>query len=108
MELIAAKMFIILKMNAAGYGRKLQGLPTAQGCAVGRSDVIGLLTGINGSVRQLKSQDCQTRIEQCRRERTSADVCLKESPGYYMNLTLAMESGGMVSLTIPVVLPVKR
>jgi len=85
-------MFHILKMNPAVYGRKLQGFPTTLQCAISRSDVVCLLTGINCTARQLKSHDHQKSIVHCTRERVSADVCLKESPGYYMKLMLAIKS----------------
>jgi len=38
----------------------------------------------------------------------SADVCLKQSPGYYMELTLTIKPCCMGSLTIPNLLKVKR
>ena len=34
-------------------------------------------------------------------ERTSVDVCLKTSPGSYMNHTLTIQSYFTVSMTIP-------
>jgi len=85
-------MFRILKMKPAAYGRKLQGFPTAPQCAISRSDVVSLLTGINCGARQPKSHDCRKLIVHCTSERTSADVCLKESLGYYMKLMLAIKS----------------
>jgi len=51
-------MIVILKMNPAAYSGKLQGFPTAPRCAICRSDVVCLLTGINYAVRPPKSHDC--------------------------------------------------
>jgi hypothetical protein len=67
-----------------------------------------LLTGIKYGVRQPRSHDCQLCIGHYLRERTSADVCLKISLGKYMKLILPMKSYCTVSLTIPVLLTVKR
>jgi len=55
-------MIIILKMNPAAYSSKLQGLPTAPRCAICRSDVVCLLTGINYTVRRPKSHNCYLLI----------------------------------------------
>jgi len=85
-------MLYILKMNSAAYGRKLQGVSIAPRCAISRPNVVCLLTGINRREQQPKSHDCQTLICHCTKERTSADVCLKECPGYYMKLTVANKS----------------
>ena len=103
----AAKMFHILKMNPAVYGRKLQGFPTAPQCQISRSDVVWSLTAIDHGVRQPKSHDCQKKIRYCMRERTSADVCLRECPGYYLKQMLAIKSCCTVSQTIPVSLTAK-
>ena len=100
-------MFHRLKMNPAAYGRKLQGFPIAPRCPISRSNVVCLGTRINCVVPQPKSHDSQKLIGHCTRERMSADVCLKESRGYPMKLTLAMKSWCMVSLTIPILLIVK-
>jgi len=55
-------MIIILKMNLAVYSGKLKGFPTAPRCAISRSDVVFLLTGINYTVRPPKSHDCYLYI----------------------------------------------
>jgi hypothetical protein len=39
-------MIVILKMNPAEYGCKLQGFPTTMQFALSRCDVVCLLTGI--------------------------------------------------------------
>jgi len=70
-------MIIMLKMNPAEYGRKLQGFLTAPQVAKSRSDVVCLITGINCGVRPLESPNPYISIGRCSRERTSADVCLK-------------------------------
>jgi hypothetical protein len=70
-------MIVILKMNPAADSGKLQGFHTAPRCAICRSEVVCLLTGINYAVRPPKSHDCYLYIGHCSRERTSADVCLK-------------------------------
>jgi len=70
-------MFVILKMNPAEYGCKMQVFPTAPQCAISRSDVVCLLTGMKCGVRQLKLHDCQIQIGHYSRDRTSAGVCLK-------------------------------
>jgi hypothetical protein len=50
-------MIVIHKMNPAAYSGKLQGFHTAPRCAICRSDVVCLLTGINYAVRPPKLQD---------------------------------------------------
>ena len=40
-------MIVILKMNHAENGSKLQGFPTGLRLAISQSDVVCLLTGIN-------------------------------------------------------------
>jgi hypothetical protein len=40
-------MIVLLKMNPAEYGSKLQGLPTTPQFAISRSDVVCLSTVIN-------------------------------------------------------------
>jgi len=99
-------MIVILKMNPAEYGCKLQGYSTAPRFALSLSDVVCLSPGINCSVLQPELQDCQIFIAPCLRERMSADVWLKWSQQYYMKLMLTIKSGCMVSLTIPVLLTV--
>ena len=94
-------------MNPAAYGRKLQGVSAAPRCTISRSDVDGLLTRIYCGIRQLKSHNCQTPIGQCMRESKSADVYLKESPGYYVKRKLAIKSCCTVNLTIHILLTVK-
>jgi len=108
MESVAANMFVILKMNLAEYGCKLQRCPTSPRCAIGRSDAVRLFTWIQCGVQQPRSNDCQIYIAQGWRDRMSADVCLKYSPGYYMKLMLSIKSCCTVSLTIPNLLTVKR
>jgi hypothetical protein len=51
MEKVAANMTVILTMNPADYGCKLQGFPTTLQFPTSRSDVDCLLTGINCGVR---------------------------------------------------------
>jgi len=51
-------MIIMLKINPAEYGCKLQGFPTAPQFAKSLSDVVCLVTGINCSVRPLESPNC--------------------------------------------------
>jgi len=70
-------MIVMLKMNPAEYGCKLQGFPTAPRVANSRSDVVRLITGINCGVRPPESPNHNILIGCCSRERTSADVCLK-------------------------------
>jgi len=43
-------MIVMLKMNPAEYGCKLQGFPTSPQVAKSRSDVVCLITGINCGV----------------------------------------------------------
>jgi len=50
MEYVAANMIVMLKINPAEYGCKLQGFPTAPHVANSRSDVVCLITGINCGV----------------------------------------------------------
>jgi hypothetical protein len=77
MEYVAANIIVMLKMNPTQYGCKLQGFPTAPQFAISRSDVVGLLPGINCGVRPLESRNCSILIACSLRDRTSADVCLK-------------------------------
>jgi len=70
-------MIIMLKMNPAEYGCKLQGFSTAPQFAKRRSDVVCLVTGINCGVRPVESPNRYILIGSCPSERTSADVCLK-------------------------------
>jgi len=108
MESVPAKIILILRMNPAAYGWKLQWFPTAPWFAISRSDVICLIRGIYCGVRQPNLHDCHIWIGHCMREWMSADFCVKESQGYSMKVTLAIMSGCIVSLTIPIVLTVKR
>jgi len=101
-------MIVMLRMNPAEYGCKLQGFPTAPQVAKSRSDVVCLIKGINRGVRPPESPNRFISIGCCWRERTSADVCLKKSPGYYMKMTLTIMSCCTVSVTIPDLLTVKR
>jgi hypothetical protein len=50
-------MIIILKVNREAYSGKFEGFPTAPRCAICRSDVVCLLTGITYAVRQSKLYD---------------------------------------------------
>jgi hypothetical protein len=77
MEYIAANVIIMIKMNPTEYGCKLQGFPTAPQFAISRSDVAGLITGINCGVRTPKPLNCWILVRCSASERTSADVCLK-------------------------------
>jgi len=70
-------MIVMLKMNPAEYGCKLQGFHTAPQEAKSRSDVVCLITGMNCGVRPPESPNRYILIGCCLRERTSADVCLK-------------------------------
>ena len=70
-------MIVMLKMNPAEYGCKLQGFPTTPQFAKSQSDVVCLVTGIHCSVRPPESPNLYISIGCCSRERTSADVCLK-------------------------------
>jgi len=70
-------MIIMLKMNPAEYGCKLQGFSTAPQVVKSLSDVVCLITGINCSVRPPESPNHYILIGCCLRERRSADVCLK-------------------------------
>jgi len=90
-------MLFILRMNAAEYGCKLQGFPTALECAISPSNVVCLLTGMNWGVQQPQSHECQIQTGYYWRERMSSDVCLKLSPGYYMKQTLTIKSCCTVS-----------
>jgi hypothetical protein len=51
-------MSVMLKLNPAEYGRKLQGFPTTMQFAKSRSDVVCLLTGKNWGVRPPESPNC--------------------------------------------------
>jgi len=77
MESVAANMIVMLKMNPAEYGCKLEGFPTAPHVAKSRSDVGCLITGINCGVRRPESPNRSIIIGCYSRERTAADVCLK-------------------------------
>jgi len=67
-------MILLLKMNRTEYGSTLQGYPTAPQYAIGRSDVICLLTRMNESVHQVRMEDPQIFMEYCSSERMSDDV----------------------------------
>jgi len=101
-------MFVTLKIHSAVYRCKLQGFPTALQCSICRSIVVCVLAGMNCGVRQRKLHDCQLLIGHCLKDRTSTDVCLKESLEWYMKLTLTIKSCCTVSLIIPHLLTVKR
>jgi len=70
-------MIVMLKMNPAEYGCKLQGFPTAPEFAKSRADVVCLVTGINCGVRPPESPYRYILIGWCSRDSTSADVRLK-------------------------------
>jgi hypothetical protein len=70
-------MIVMLMMNPAEYGCKLQGFPTVPQVAKSRSDVVCSVRGINCGVRPPESPNRYILIGCCSRERTSADVCLK-------------------------------
>jgi len=70
-------MIVVLKMNSAEYGCKLQGFPTAPQVAKSRSDVGCLITGIHCGVQPPESANRYRLIGCCSRERTFADVCVK-------------------------------
>jgi len=101
-------MTVMLMMNPAEYGSKLQEFPTAQQVAKSRSDVVCLITGTNCGVRPPESPNRYILIGCSSKERTSADVCFKQFPGYYMKMTLTIISCCTVSVTIPDILRVKR
>jgi len=108
MEYVAAKMLFMLKRNPAADGRKLRGFSTSFGCAISRSDVVCLIPGIHSCVQQPKSHDGQTEKGYCRRETMSAEVWLKESQGYDVELRLAMKSCCTVRLIITILLTLQR
>ena len=101
-------MIVMLKMNPTEYGCKWQGFPTATQFAKSRSDDVCLVTGINYGVRPPELLNCWILIGCRSMERTSADVCLKQSPGYYMKMTLTIMTYCTVSVSIPDFLTVKR
>jgi len=70
-------MIVMLKMNPAEYGCKLQGFPTAPQFPKSPSEAVCLVTEINCGVRLPKSTNHHISIGCCSREPTSADVCLK-------------------------------
>ena len=52
--------------------------------SVSLSNFVRLFSGIYGFERQPKSHVCEMQTGDSLTERTSADVGLKKSPGYYM------------------------
>jgi len=70
-------MIVMLNINPADYGCKLQGFPTAPQVAKSRSDVVCLIPGINCGVRPPESPNRHILIACCSKERKSADGCLK-------------------------------
>jgi len=70
-------MIVMLKMNPAEYGCKLQGFPTCPQLAKSGPDDVCLGRGINCGVRPPELPNRYISIDCCSRERTSADVCLK-------------------------------
>ena len=101
-------MIVMLKINPAEYGCKLQGFPTAPQFAKSQSDVFCLVTGINCGVRPPESPNCSILKRCSSRERTSADVCLKYSLRYYMKMTLIIMACCTFSITISDLLTAKR
>jgi len=67
-------MIVMLMMNPAESGCKLQGFPTAPQVAKSWSDVVCLIKGIHCGVRPPESPNRNISIGCCSRERTSADV----------------------------------
>jgi len=70
-------MIVMLKMNPAEYGCKVQGFPTAPQFAKSQSDFVCLVTGINCGVRPPVSPHRYILTGCSLRDRTSADVCLE-------------------------------
>jgi len=70
-------MIVMLKMNPAEYGCKLQGFPTAPQFPNSQFDVVCLVPGMNCGVRPPESPNRYILLGCCSRERTFADVCLK-------------------------------
>jgi len=87
-------------MNPAAYGCMLQKYPNIPQWAESRSYGVCLFSGINTAVGQLKSHDCQIYTPNGSRDRTSCDVCLNRSLGYYMKLMVTIKSCCTVSITI--------
>jgi len=101
-------MIIILKMNPAEYGCKLQRFPTAPQVAKSQSDDVCGATGINCGVQPPESHNRYILIGCCLRECTSADVCLKWSHRYYMTIMPTIMLCCTVSITISDLLTFNR
>jgi len=84
MEWVTAIMYVLHKMNPAAYSWALHGLSTILWFASSRSDDVCLLTELKLCEQLPKFRVCDIYTAHSSMETTTADVCLKQSPGSYM------------------------
>jgi len=107
MASITANLLVLHKMNPVAHSHRLHGLKTVRRFAPSLSDIVFFLTLINHGSRPSRSRVCVIKTVHSSSERTSADVGLKKSLGYYMIQTVNILSWCTVSIAIHNVLTVK-
>lgn len=99
---------ISLQLRHAAFNCRLQRFLSVPQFANGWSDVVCLLTMFDYRLQPPKSDDCLIFQWNSSQEWTSRKVCLKNSLGSKMTLTITMESYNIVGITIPTLLTIKR
>jgi len=107
MACITANLLLLHKMNPVGHSCRFHGLRMVLRFALSRSNVGWGFTGINHSEWPSKSCVWELKTLHSLLERTSADVCLKQSLGSYMKQTINFMSWCTVSIAMPNVVTVK-
>jgi hypothetical protein len=104
---VSANLHIQLRRNRTANSGRFQWFPTVPQFAASQSNDVCMFTGMNTGERQPKSHDCKICHRHSITERTSGNVCLKKSLGFYMKQRLNFKSCCMVSMTIPNIETVK-
>jgi len=107
MACVTANWPVLHQIHCVAHSCWLHGLPTVLRFAQSRSDDACFVIQIIRGGRPPKSHLCEIKTVHSSTERTSADVCLKESQGSYMKQTPNIISWCTVSIAIPNVATVK-
>ena len=87
MACVTANWPVLHQIHCVAHSCWLHGLPTVLRFAQSRSDDACFVIQIIRGGRPPKSHLCEIKTVHSSTERTSADVCLKESQGSYMKQT---------------------
>jgi hypothetical protein len=100
-------LHISLQLRHAAFNCRLQRFLSVPQFATGWSDVVCLLTRVDYHLQPPKSHHCLIFQWNASQEWTSGEVCLKNSQGFEMKLTLKIESYNIVGITIPTLVTIK-